>query len=158
MAAVQILHPGRQLTSWRGDGVGYRRMGAPLHFRFDCSPSGAIFLGKRRRVRPAYEPPTSRLFFATSRYEPNEKTLGSELLSGRLVAARSTKQAARRRLVGGADDDGGDVDATTESPAGVPHVPPTCRLRASYYLLRAATCRPLRVRNRESSDSERSGT
>ena len=116
-------------------------MGAPSHFRFDCSPSGAIFLGQRRRARAAYEPPTSRLFFATSRYEPNEKTLGSELLSGRLVAARSTKQAARRRLVGGADDDGGDVDATTESPAGVPHVPPTCRLRASYYLLRAATYR-----------------
>ena len=94
MAAVQILHPGRQLTSWRGDGVGYRRMGAPLHFRFDCSPSGAIFLGQRRRARAAYEPPTSRLVVATSRYEPNEKTLGSELLSGRLVAQN-------KRLVGG---------------------------------------------------------
>ena len=34
-------------SSWRGDGVGYRRMGAPLHFRFDRSPSGAIFLGQR---------------------------------------------------------------------------------------------------------------
>ena len=43
------------------------------------------------RLRAAYEPPTRRLFFATSRYEPNEKTLGSELLSGRLVAARRKK-------------------------------------------------------------------
>ena len=32
-------------SSWRGDGVGYRRMGA--HFRFDRPPSGAIFLGQR---------------------------------------------------------------------------------------------------------------
>ena len=80
MAAVQILHPGRQLTSWRGDGVGYRRMGAPLHFRFDCSPRGAIFLGQRRRARAAYVPPTCLLLFATCRYVPNQKSLGSELL------------------------------------------------------------------------------
>ena len=47
---------------------------------------------------------------------------------------------------------------TTPSPSALGYVPPTCRLRAAYYLLRAATCRPRRVRNRKSSDPERSGT
>ena len=36
--------------------------------------------------------------------------------------------------------------------------PPTCRRRAARHLLRAATCRPLSVRNRESADWDRSGT
>ena len=133
-------------------------MGAPLHFRFDCSPSGAIFLGQRRRARAAYEPPTSRLFFATSRYEPNEKTVGSELLSGRLVAARSKKQAARRWLVGGSYAAPTTTGATSTRRPRALRACPTCRLRASYYVLRAATFRIRRLSVPNSERSARSGT